>query len=71
MILFQFKDQTAKRVRSTKPVVIAVLDTGIYRNHPDLKDIVVESENFVTSFPGRVLDDAVMCSVCMCAVDVF
>ena len=52
MIFLQFKDQTAKDVRSTKPVVVAVLDTGIYRSHPDLKDIVVQSENFVTNFPG-------------------
>ena len=48
---FQLKTVTNPVVDKTKPVVIAVLDTGIYEEHPDLANHILrdKSRNCVES----------------------
>ena len=38
--------------RLNKPVTVAVLDTGVYTNHPDLMGVVTGSWNCVSDRPG-------------------
>ena len=47
-------DHTTDGAHRAKPVVVAVLDTGIYEDHPKLKDKMLQgSINFVSG--GRSL----------------
>ena len=38
-----------------KPIIIAVLDSGIYHNHPKLRDMVI---GWASVVPGETIDNA-------------
>jgi len=49
-----FKAREAERFREATDIVIAVIDTGVDPDHPDLQGVITESKNF-TSGPSQDL----------------